>query len=231
MSKAAVKPTKEQAAKESEATAKRREQALDAALKQIEKNFGTGSIMRLAADQVVHVAGIPTGALSLDLALGGQGMPRGRICELFGPEGSGKTTLLEDLRQALERKGRRTKLLFVNDVSPLPEAQCRRFLSELTPQDLVLLDGADAIHRSSWMLFRRHTITHAAGLIVTSHRPGPLPTLIECSTTPPLLKEIVAALAPQSSAISPALLDDLHARHCGNLRACLRDLYEFYARI
>ena len=49
--------------------------------------------MRLAADQVVHVAGIPTGALSLDLALGGQGMPRGRICELFGPEGSGKTTL------------------------------------------------------------------------------------------------------------------------------------------
>jgi recombination protein RecA len=93
MSKQPAKPVKEQPPKETDAATKRREQALDAALKQIEKNFGTGSIMRLAADQVVHVAGIPTGALSLDLALGGQGMPRGRICELFGPEGSGKTTL------------------------------------------------------------------------------------------------------------------------------------------
>jgi recombination protein RecA len=71
----------------------RRERALDAALKQIEKNFGTGSIMRLAKDQIHDVAGIPTGALSLDLALGGRGMPKGRICELYGPEGSGKTTL------------------------------------------------------------------------------------------------------------------------------------------
>ena len=92
MSKMA-KVSKEQAARDTEQAIKRRDIALDAALKQIEKNFGTGSIMRLAADQVVHVAGIPTGALSLDLALGGQGMPRGRICELFGPEGSGKTTL------------------------------------------------------------------------------------------------------------------------------------------
>jgi len=75
------------------ATGARREQALDAALKQIEKNFGAGSIMRLADDRVVAVQGISTGALSLDLALGGQGVPRGRICELYGPEGSGKTTL------------------------------------------------------------------------------------------------------------------------------------------
>jgi len=76
-----------------QAADKRREQALDAAMKQIEKNFGTGSIMKLTADHVVPVSGISTGALSLDLALGGCGMPRGRICELFGPEGSGKTTL------------------------------------------------------------------------------------------------------------------------------------------
>jgi recombination protein RecA len=72
---------------------KRREAALDAALKQIEKNYGTGSIMKLSEDQIVSVPGIPTGALSLDLALGGRGIPRGRICELFGPESSGKTTL------------------------------------------------------------------------------------------------------------------------------------------
>ena len=67
--------------------------ALEAALQQIEKNFGVGSIMRLTDDRIVAIKGISTGALSLDLALGGKGVPRGRICELYGPEGSGKTTL------------------------------------------------------------------------------------------------------------------------------------------
>jgi len=148
---------------------------------------------------------------------------------IMGPEGSGKTTLLEDLRQALEGKGLRTKSLFVNDESPLTEPQCRRFLSELVPQEVVLLDGADAIRRSSWFLFRRHTITRAAGLIITSHRPGLLTTLVECSTTPALLREIVDDLIPQAHAISPALLDDLHNRHKGNIRTCLRELYDLYA--
>jgi len=76
-----------------DANDKKRTDALDAAMKQIEKNFGTGSIMRLSADHVLEFKGISTGALSLDLALGGKGVPCGRICELFGPEGSGKTTL------------------------------------------------------------------------------------------------------------------------------------------
>ena len=85
------KPTKAGAA--AGAAEKKRDKALDATLQQIEKNFGTGSIMRLAGDQLKSIQGIPTGALSLDIALGGQGMPKGRICELYGPEGSGKTTL------------------------------------------------------------------------------------------------------------------------------------------
>ena len=149
---------------------------------------------------------------------------------ITGLEGSGKTTLLEDLRQALERKGLRTKLLFVNDASPLTGPQCRRFLSQLVPQELVLLDGADAIHRSSWSLFRRHTVTHAAGLIITSHRPGLLPTVIQCSTTPDLLKQIVADLTAHGPAVSPALLDALHRRYKGDIRACLRELYDLCAR-
>jgi recombination protein RecA len=94
-----------EAEKERQAAAERRERALDAALKQIEKNYGAGSIMRLAADQVVPVAGISTGALSLDLALGGVGMPRGRICELFGPEGSGKTTLALHVIASAQKEG------------------------------------------------------------------------------------------------------------------------------
>ncbi|HEY2412906.1 MAG TPA: recombinase RecA [Pirellulaceae bacterium] len=62
-------------------------------LQQIEKQFGEGSIMPLGGDRMLKISGIPTGSLSLDLALGGQGIPRGRIIEVFGPESSGKTTL------------------------------------------------------------------------------------------------------------------------------------------
>jgi energy-coupling factor transporter ATP-binding protein EcfA2 len=149
---------------------------------------------------------------------------------ITGPEGSGKTTLLEDLQGALEREGRKTRLVFVNDTSPLEAPACRRLLSELTPEEVLLLDGADLIARSCWSLIKRHTITHAFGLVITSHRPGLLPTLLDCSTTPQLLKEIVADLAPQAHAIPPALLDDLYTRHNGNLRACLRDLYDLYAQ-
>ena len=67
--------------------------ALEAALGQIEKQFGKGSIMKLGEYQAMNVDAIPTGALSLDIALGIGGIPRGRIIEIFGPESSGKTTL------------------------------------------------------------------------------------------------------------------------------------------
>jgi recombination protein RecA len=66
---------------------------LKTTLQQIEKQFGEGSIMPLGADGIAAIPGIPTGSLSLDIALGGQGIPRGRIIEIFGPESSGKTTL------------------------------------------------------------------------------------------------------------------------------------------
>jgi recombination protein RecA len=66
---------------------------LKTTLQQIEKQFGEGSIMPLGTDSAVRIEGIPTGSLSLDIALGGQGIPRGRIIEVFGPESSGKTTL------------------------------------------------------------------------------------------------------------------------------------------
>ena len=67
--------------------------ALNNAISQIEKTFGAGAIMKLGEGSHLEVDGISTGALSLDLALGGKGLPRGRIIELFGPESSGKTTI------------------------------------------------------------------------------------------------------------------------------------------
>ena len=70
-----------------------RRKALDVALNQIEKQFGKGSVMKLGDFTAMNVESIPTGALSLDIALGIGGIPRGRIVEIYGPESSGKTTL------------------------------------------------------------------------------------------------------------------------------------------
>ena len=70
-----------------------KQKALAAALGQIEKQFGKGSIMRMGDNQTLDVETISTGSLSLDIALGIGGLPCGRIVEIFGPESSGKTTL------------------------------------------------------------------------------------------------------------------------------------------
>src|SRR3990172_4407470 len=83
----------------------RRTQALDFALGQIEKQYGKGAIMRLGGKAEHAIEGISTGALSLDLALGGAGIPRGRISEIFGPEASGKTTLCSHIVAEAQKAG------------------------------------------------------------------------------------------------------------------------------
>ncbi len=82
-----------------------RKQALADAVGQIEKQFGKGSIMRLGDGRVLTVAGISTGCMSLDLALGGVGIPRDRVSEVFGPESSGKTTLTLHCIANVQRQG------------------------------------------------------------------------------------------------------------------------------
>ena len=83
-----------------------RAKAIEAALAQIDKQFGRGSIMRLGSQDRVDVPAIPTGSLSLDAALGVGGVPRGRVVEIFGPESSGKTTLaLHVIAEAQKRGG------------------------------------------------------------------------------------------------------------------------------
>jgi recombination protein RecA len=80
--------------KDASKEAKAKEAALDAAVTQIDRQFGAGSLMKLGDDSAIQIEAIPTGSLALDLALGIGGVPRGRIVEVFGPESSGKTTLV-----------------------------------------------------------------------------------------------------------------------------------------
>ncbi len=82
-----------------------RDKALDMALKQIEKNFGQGAVMKMGERGSMTVEAVPTGALALDIALGIGGIPRGRIAEIFGPESSGKTTLALHLVAEAQRNG------------------------------------------------------------------------------------------------------------------------------
>jgi recombination protein RecA len=81
------------------------ERELKNALAQIEKQFGKGAIMQLGESSLTDVPGISTGALSLDIALGGRGLPRGRIIEIFGPESSGKTTVALHAVANAQRQG------------------------------------------------------------------------------------------------------------------------------
>ena len=88
-----------------------RSKALKLAIEKIEKDFGKGSIMKLGDKTTVNVDAIPTGALSLDVALGIGGIPRGRIIEIYGPESSGKTTLAQHIVAECQKKAVLRRLL------------------------------------------------------------------------------------------------------------------------
>ncbi len=97
---------KKTSASESKAAVSAEEKVLQNTLNQIEKQFGSGAIMKLGEMLHTEIEGVSTGAISLDLALGGKGFPRGRIVELFGPESSGKTTIaLSAVASAQRAKG------------------------------------------------------------------------------------------------------------------------------
>src|SRR5215470_20155913 len=82
-----------------------REKAIEQALNQIERRFGKGAIMKLGEVSKIQVEVIPTGAISLDLALGIGGIPRGRITEIYGPEASGKTTICQHVIANAQKAG------------------------------------------------------------------------------------------------------------------------------
>ncbi|MFH1730528.1 MAG: hypothetical protein ABIF82_02615 [Planctomycetota bacterium] len=164
---------------------------------------------------------------------------------VVGPDGSGKTTLLEELAPRLERLGFRVHRFFLNDeqrripeawFEPAPPAR-RAGLQATSPNahldenDIILLDGADLMSRLAWLRFRRRA-RQAAGLVITSHRPGMLPTLIDCSTTPELLDGIIVdLLGTDYDGRRERLPFLLFKKHKGNVRNALRELYDIHAGI
>ncbi len=149
---------------------------------------------------------------------------------LVGPEGSGKTTLLEDLEERLEAEGRMIHRIRLNrEHRHLGHEDWRR-LKHLGPRDLVTIDGLEQLGWWSWRRLERLG-RRAGGILATSHRPGRLPVLRRHRTDPRLLEDLVAELIGEKNARSlRPELERLYTAHHGNLRDCLRSLYDRWAQ-
>lgn len=140
---------------------------------------------------------------------------------LVGPHGHGKTTLLEDLAPRLTARGVRVRTVTLRQDE---RGVDWKRLRGLGPDDVLFLDGAELLGRLAWLRVR-FLCRRAGGLIVTSHRPGLLPTLLECRTTPELLAGLVRELTGEEPDTA-----ELFARHGGNLRLVFWKLYDRYAQ-
>lgn len=140
---------------------------------------------------------------------------------LVGPHGRGKTALLEALAPRLEARGYRPLFFRADPDVQLPE--------EIRSHHAVLLDCGELLGLWAWWRFRR-AVRRAGVLVTTLHRPGRLPTLYACRSSPELLQELAEELLGRPA---PELLDvtrTLYARNRGNLRQCLLDLYDRFTK-
>ena len=148
---------------------------------------------------------------------------------IVGPEGAGKTTLLEDLEPALARLGFRVRCLRLDrETGSFPRGFLKSLFADLDKSDLLLFDGAEQMSRFAWERFKTRS-KKAGGLVITSHRRGMLPTLIECATSSGLLAEIIAELIGCEPQSAREAAEKLYGKHNGNLRDALREMYDLYA--
>jgi hypothetical protein len=147
---------------------------------------------------------------------------------LIGPHGCGKTTLLENLAPRFQSRGFRTHFLRLNaEHRNLPPEEIE-LLQNLSSGDLLLFDGAEQLTLLAWLRFRWQT-RHLGGLLITTHRPGRLPTLWECRTTPDLLADLAAELLQTAPADLRPQAEHLFHKHRGNLREALREWYDLHS--
>lgn len=154
-------------------------------------------------------------------ALGGR-------AQIVGPEGCGKTTLLEQLARRIEGE---IVLMVPSD----PGRNGWRSIEErlpprIGPRHTILVDAAGCLGPAHRLRLGRRT-RNAGRLVLTRHRPGRLPILHHCRTTPTLLTELVHELAPEHAPYLEPGLADLFERHHGNLRLCFRELYDRFGEM
>lgn len=147
---------------------------------------------------------------------------------IVGPHGSGKTTLIEELRHELRERSIPTERLRITEADAAHQKELvAKWLAMGSPETLMILDGAEQLRRRTWREVLQRT-RDFRGLLCTCHQPGLLPTVYECRTDEALLLELVQSLVPYSShpAFSPPQLKSLFLKHRGNIRECLRALYD-----
>lgn len=148
---------------------------------------------------------------------------------IVGPEGVGKTTLLEDLSPLLKHRGFAIINLRLDlEKRDFTRDEWNNLWRNASTQDIILFDGAEQLPRWKWELFKRKSRV-VGGLVITSHRNNMLPTLLNCTTSPRLLHELVEEIAPSEAPKLEEKTAALFHKHDGNLRHALRELYDIYA--
>jgi hypothetical protein len=148
---------------------------------------------------------------------------------IVGPEGSGKSKLLSETAPRLEALGFTLRKLTLHEKDGRQSGRlARQFLASVAPGDIILVDGAEQMGLLAWTRFRAAART-ASGLLVTTHRPGRLPTLVECTTWPDLLDEILFELLGDEALLWHDRARRLYLRRGGNVREVLLDLYDAFS--
>ena len=146
---------------------------------------------------------------------------------IVGPHGSGKSTLIEQLAPRLEERGFTPHLVRLTAESRMAEKDAvLSLVRTLGAPDVLLLDGAEQLSTRQWLPLRG-AVDALAGCIITVHRTSRLPTLLETETNPALLEHLVGELT--GGRLPPGEAANLHTRHRGNMRECLRELYDRWA--
>jgi hypothetical protein len=147
---------------------------------------------------------------------------------IVGPEGSGKTTLLGELERRMVGHQRVCRWQLRRDEPWLWHAVVADVRQGLAAGDFVLLDGAEQLNMWNWRWFLRRTRA-AAGLIITLHHPGRLPTWVECRPSLPLVDELVTELTGSADESVHEMNRKLFAQQQGNVRLVLRKWYDLCA--
>ena len=149
---------------------------------------------------------------------------------LVGAHGSGKTTLRETLEHRIRTEGRKVHQIILTDTVIPTWDLLHDHMQSCDAQTLVSLDGLDRLSPMLWWRFQRAT-KHCSGMLATSHVAGRLPLLYQHTTSPALLKLLVGWLLANPSLFTDQESQRLFDRHQGNIRDCLRELYDVWPHV